>query len=74
MMMFTGALTESRVRYLLVVRRGDDSTYRYLKERFASVRDVEITVDRRGTAAPAAAERRTRPSSFNAFGVALVRR
>ncbi|MBI2207393.1 MAG: hypothetical protein HYU41_26475 [Candidatus Rokubacteria bacterium] len=73
-MMITDAPTASRVRYLVVVRRGDDSTYRYLKERLASVRDVEITIDRRGTAEPAADERRRKPAPFNAFGVCLVRR
>lgn len=73
-MMITDALTASQVRHLVVVRRGDDSTYRYLKERLASVRDVEITIDRRGAAEPAPAERRKKPAPFNAFGVLLVRR
>jgi hypothetical protein len=75
MMMFADARSEANVKYLVVVKRGDASTYRYLKERLATVRDVEVVIDRRGAGTePAAAERRKKPPPFNAFGVILIRR
>jgi hypothetical protein len=85
---FTEALAcpEPVVRsdYVIVVRRGAESTYHYLKVRLAGVRGVEVTLDRRETRKPAPttgprallikSERRRAPRYFNAFGVLLVRR
>lgn len=62
-------------RWVVVVRRGDEGTYEYLRSRLATVRDVEVTLDRRQTReGGAASERRREPMYFNAFGVLLVRR
>lgn len=65
----------SRTRYLIVVRRSDESTYHYLKARLGGVRDVEIALDRRTALSPPTSDdRRRAPAGFNAFGVLLVRR
>lgn len=74
MVSFAAALSPRAASYLIVVRRGDDGTYRYLCDRLAGVRGVEVTLDRRTGAAEAPAERRRTPVRFNAFGVMLVRR
>jgi hypothetical protein len=71
---FTDAIPGSR--WLVVVRRGDDSTYEYLRSRLASVRGVEVTLDRRQTPVESdvPTDRRGEPTYFNAFGVLLARR
>ena len=62
-------------RFLVVVRRGNETTYEYLRTRLAGVRGVEITLDRRANGLPEVpTDRRREPPPFNAFGVLLVRR
>jgi hypothetical protein len=75
MVVFTDALVNTRSRFLIVVRRGDQATYEYLRKRLAGVYGVEIMLDRREhrPAAPSD-DRRRAPTRFNAFGVLLVRR
>ncbi len=75
MVVLTDVLVRKRMHYLIVVRRGEEATYEYLKARFASVRDVDVMLDRRAPS-PAATpdERRRARSHFNAFGILLVRR
>ena len=61
--------------WVVVVRRGDEGTYEYLRSRLATVRDVEVTLDRRQTAEGGVAiDRRRARTYFNAFGVLVVRR
>jgi hypothetical protein len=73
MNIFTDATGGSR--WVVVVRRGDERTWEYLRSRLATVRDVEVTLDRRQTPeGDVASDRRRRPTHFNAFGVLLARR
>jgi hypothetical protein len=62
-------------RFVVVVRRDDESTYEYLKTRLGRVRGVEVMLDRRqdpdGTAT---VDRRRASARFNSFGVLLARR
>ena len=61
--------------WVVVVRRGDEATYEYLRSRLGTVRDVEVTLDRRQTAEGGVAiDRRRERIYFNAFGVLVVRR
>jgi hypothetical protein len=68
----------TRPACLIVVHRTSESTYRYLKDRLAGVRGIELTLDRRTPRSPAApispGDRRGRSPQFNAFGVLVVRR
>ena len=76
MVIFTEAAQKRlRTRYLIVVRRSDESTFEYLKERLATVQDVEVTLDRRAADAPTRPDdRRLTSPRFNALGIMLVRR
>jgi hypothetical protein len=62
-------------RWVVIVRRSDVATYEYLRSRIGAVRGVEVTLDRRKSReGGVVTDRRREPTSFNAFGVQLVRR
>lgn len=62
-------------RWVVIVRRSDVATYEYLRTRLRTVRGVEVTLDRRQSREGGAmTDRRREPTSFNAFGVQLIRR
>ena len=75
MLVVTEAVALPRTRFLIVVRRGDEATYRYLKERMATLQDVEIVLDRREASnGKTSGDRRQSRAGFNVFGVLLVKR
>ena len=74
MVVVTEAVAPPRTRFLIVVRRGDEATYRYLKKRMATLRDVEIVLDRREPSDGKTDDRRQSRADFNVFGILLVRK
>jgi hypothetical protein len=57
-----GGLTPTTTRVVVVVPRGEPGVHEYLQRALASVKDIEVVLDRRAAAATRADDRRRRPN------------